>query len=115
MRLAGKGTNPADCSPVSLIAGDQRYRISVEVTLDGAVEAGLPLFYSRRLYAGLGMDRDGLVIHRYGRQRRAGASGQATGPMGLRHTPARKLVDVKNRPRGAHTRTRSKGSEAGRE
>src|SRR3546814_12048845 len=77
MRLAGKGTNPADCSPVSLIAGDQRYRISVEVTLDGAVEAGLLLFYSRRLYAGLGMDRDGLVLHRSRRQRRAGPSGTA--------------------------------------
>src|SRR3546814_6845563 len=103
MRLAGKGTNPADCSPVSLIAGDQRYRISVEVTLDGAVEAGLLLFYSRRLYAGLGMDRDGLVMHRYGRQRRAGPSGTATGPMRIRITNDRNIVTIETSLDGGHS------------
>ncbi|MCM8731675.1 family 43 glycosylhydrolase [Hephaestia sp. GCM10023244] len=94
LRLAGKGSSPADCSPVSLIAGDQRYRISVEVVLDGGVEAGLLLFYSRRLYAGLGVDRDGLVMHRYGQRRRAGPSGTAAGPIRIRITNDRNIVTI---------------------
>ncbi|UVO55874.1 family 43 glycosylhydrolase [Sphingomonas sp. SUN039] len=69
MRLAGKGTSPADSSPVCAIAGDQRYAISVGIELEGSCEAGLLLFYSRRLYAGLGFGADGLVMQRYGVRR----------------------------------------------
>ena len=35
----------------------------------GGAEAGLLLFYNRRLYAGLGFGAHGLVMHRYGLQR----------------------------------------------
>src|SRR3546814_15441795 len=40
------------------------------------------------------MDRDGLVMHRYGRQRRAGPSGTATGPMRIRITNERNIVTI---------------------
>ena len=70
LHMAGKGTGPADCSPLTLVAGDQRYRIEVDIEIAGGAEAGLLLFYSRRLYAGLGLGPDGLVIHRYGLPRR---------------------------------------------
>lgn len=69
LRLIGKGTSPADSSPLTLLAGDQAYRIEVDVRTDGEVEAGLLLFYNRRLYAGLGIGPKGLVMHRYGLQR----------------------------------------------
>jgi xylan 1,4-beta-xylosidase len=69
LRLAGKGRTPSDCSPLTLLAGDQAYRIEVDVSIEGGCEAGLLLFYNRRLYAGLGIGPKGLVMHRYGLQR----------------------------------------------
>lgn len=69
LRLAGKGTTPGDSSPLTLLAGDQAYRIEVDVRIEGGAEAGLLLFYNHRLYAGLGIGPHGLVMHRYGLQR----------------------------------------------
>ena len=64
------------------------------MTLEGDAEGGLLLFYNRRLYAGLGLGRAGLVMHRYGLQRRGGASGTATGPLRIRITNDRNIVTI---------------------
>ena len=69
----GKGTSPSDCSPLTCIAGDQAYRFEADIEVDPGAEAGLLLFYNRRLYAGLGFGDQGLVMHRYGLQRPRGA------------------------------------------
>ncbi len=69
MRVRAKGKTPGDASPISFITGDQRYQMSVDVEIDEGAEAGLLLFYNRRLYAGLGVAENGLVMHRYGLQR----------------------------------------------
>ena len=45
----------------------------IDVGVDPDVEAGLLLFYNRRLYAGLGIGPNGLMMHRYGLQRLRGA------------------------------------------
>jgi beta-xylosidase len=73
LHVRGKGTTPGDCSPITCICGDQSYRIEAEVEVDPGAEAGLLLFYNRRLYAGLGFGDNGLVMHRYGLQRARGA------------------------------------------
>ncbi|WP_262692678.1 family 43 glycosylhydrolase [Kordiimonas aestuarii] len=73
LMLKAKGTEPSNCSPVTCITGDHSYRIEMDVTVDGATEAGLLLFYNKRLYAGLGLGPDGLMMHRYGLPRRRGA------------------------------------------
>ena len=73
LHLRAKGTTPGDSSPVSCIAGDHSYRVEVDVDVEAGVEAGLLLFYNRRLYAGLGIGPRGLVMHRYGLQRPRGA------------------------------------------
>jgi beta-xylosidase len=75
LRLAAKGTGPADSSPLCFIAGDLSYEVEAEITIDPECEAGLLLFYSRRLYAGLGFNSAGLVMHRYGRPRRSSMAG----------------------------------------
>jgi beta-xylosidase len=72
LHVAGKGSGPADCSPISCIAGDQRYRVEVAIETDPGAEAGLLLFYNRRLFAGLGFGENGMVMHRYGLSRAAG-------------------------------------------
>jgi beta-xylosidase len=67
--LHAKGTTPGDSSPLTCIAGDQSYEIEVGVEVDGFTEAGMLLYYNRRLYAGLGLGPQGLMLHRYGLQR----------------------------------------------
>jgi len=66
LHLRGKGSSPADASPLSFIAGDHSYRIEADIEVDPATEAGLLLFYNRRLYAGLGFNGSRFVMHRYG-------------------------------------------------
>jgi beta-xylosidase len=68
--LRGKGTSPANASPLWFVAGDPAYEVEVEVETSGKATAGLLVFYSRRLYGGLGVDEESLVLHRYGLDRR---------------------------------------------
>jgi beta-xylosidase len=70
LRVAGKGSQPNDCSPLTFIAPDLAYRVSVDIELQDEAQAGLLLFYNRRLYCGLGFHGKGLVMHRYGLERR---------------------------------------------
>ncbi|MBR0550902.1 family 43 glycosylhydrolase [Stakelama marina] len=72
MRVRGKGATPSDCSPITCICGDHAYRIEVDVGIDPGAEGGLLLYYNRRLYAGLGLNAKGLMMHRYGLQRQTG-------------------------------------------
>lgn len=66
--LQAKGHSPADSSPLSFIVGDRAYEFEVDVVFDRNAEAGVLLFYNDRLYAGLGVNRDQLVMHNYGWQ-----------------------------------------------
>ena len=82
LHLQARGTTPGDCAPVSCICGDQSYRIEAGIDIDPRAEAGLLVFYNRRLYAGLGFGGNGLIMHRYGLQRARGT------PPGQRDTGA---------------------------
>jgi beta-xylosidase len=68
--VAGKGEQPHDSSPLTFIVGDQRYRVTAELEIEASTRAGLLLFYNKRLYCGLGFDKEGFVMHRYGLERR---------------------------------------------
>lgn len=97
--VRGKGRSPSDCSPLSCIAGDQRYRVEVDVEVEQDGEGGLLLFYNRRLYAGLGIAPDGLVMHRYGLQRRRPSQGVGRA-MRIRLTNDRNILTIHTRPPG---------------
>ena len=57
LRLAGKGTGPADSSPLTLPAGDRAYEVEVTVqAVDPGSEGGLLLFFNSALFLGLGWD-----------------------------------------------------------
>ena len=90
--VSGKGTSPADCSPICCIAGDQAYRFEADVEVEDGAEAGLLLFYSRRLYAGLGFGGRGLVMHRYGQLRPR--RGPAVRGLRLRLTNDRNVLTI---------------------
>lgn len=68
--LRAKGEGPADASPLCSAAGDQAYEVEVEIERRPGAAAGLLLFYNARLYCGLGFDDRGLIMHRYGDERR---------------------------------------------
>lgn len=101
--LRGKGRTPGDSSPLTCIVGDHAYRVEIDVESGGGAEAGLLLFYNRRLYAGLGIGPEGLVMHRYGLQRLHGAipgqrelpgTGSATAALSIRLTNTRNILTI---------------------
>lgn len=107
LHMTGKGTTPGDCSPLSFICGDQRYAIECDVEVDANAEAGLLLFYNRRLYAGLGFGAKGLVMHRYGLQRARGAipgqrdaGGAPVSRLRIRLTNDRNILTIHTRAPG---------------
>ncbi len=67
--LKAKGTGPADSSPLWFVNGDHAYEMEVEVDADPNASAGLLVFYSRKLYAGLGFSSRNLRMHLYGMDR----------------------------------------------
>jgi beta-xylosidase len=102
LRMRGKGTEPRDCSPLCFIAGDQAYEVTVEAAVEDGARAGLLLFYNRRLYCGIGFDERGLVMHRYGLERRNdGIAVPAGGRLSLRMRNDRHIVTLWYRAPGA--------------
>ncbi|WP_341995958.1 family 43 glycosylhydrolase [Microbacterium sp. LWH7-1.2] len=59
--LAGKGSSPADASPLAILTGEHSYEVEVDVELDGDVEAGLLLFFNNRLFCGMGIDGERML------------------------------------------------------
>lgn len=60
------GTSPKDCSPLSFVCGDHAYEIEVEVDCDDGATAGLLVFYSERLFAGLGFSKESMLEYSKG-------------------------------------------------
>jgi xylan 1,4-beta-xylosidase len=70
--IRAAGSSPADSSPLSFVTGDHAYEIAVEIDRDEGATAGLLLFYSSRLYAGLGFSTKNFFMHSYGLDRPQG-------------------------------------------
>lgn len=66
LTLPGKGSGPADGFVLTQPVGDRAYEITVAVELEGETEAGLLLFYNRRLFLGMGIDGTGMKSYRGG-------------------------------------------------
>jgi beta-xylosidase len=64
--LKASGTSPKDASPLQFIVGDHAYEIEVEIERDETATAGLMLFYSERLFAGLGFSATNMLEYRKG-------------------------------------------------
>ena len=70
LHLRGKGTSPSNSPPLCIITGDHAYQIEVDLSFDEGVQAGLLVFYSERLYAGMGLNARSMMLHRYGMDQR---------------------------------------------
>ena len=70
LHLTASGTSPQNSSPLCIIAGDPAYEVEVDLSIDAGVQAGVLLFYSERLYAGVGVNEKAMMLHRYGLDQR---------------------------------------------
>lgn len=64
LRLAGKGSTPADARLLSTTATDESYELQVEVTVDHGASGGLLLFYNEKAFAGAVSDGKQFTIIR---------------------------------------------------
>ncbi len=65
LRASGKG--PEDTAPLTNLAGDRSYRVSVRVDLEDAATGGLLLFLSGRLFLGVAINGERLLTYAGGR------------------------------------------------
>jgi xylan 1,4-beta-xylosidase len=93
--LKAKGSTPADSSPLWFVCGDHAYEIEVEVDRDPGTTAGLLVFYSSKLYAGLGVADANLVMHRYGMERTSAKPPELGRRVFLRLTNDRHIVTIR--------------------
>jgi xylan 1,4-beta-xylosidase len=92
--VTGKGSQPRDSSPLAFLAGDPGYQVEVDIEVRGDAQAGVLLFYNRRLYCGLGFDAQRFTMHRYGLERtRANPAGDGR-HLRLRITNDRHIVTL---------------------
>ncbi len=65
--LQARGSGPSDSSALTCIVGDRRYEITVEMDVNDGAEGGLLLYYSDRLFCGMGHDGGHMTSYRAGR------------------------------------------------
>ncbi|MFT4214269.1 MAG: family 43 glycosylhydrolase [Microbacterium sp.] len=61
--LRGKGTSPADASPLTTWAMDAAYEIEVELEVTGGATGALLLYVNSRLFCGMGWDGQTLISY----------------------------------------------------
>jgi xylan 1,4-beta-xylosidase len=68
LRVAGRGTSPADSAPLTCIVGDRSYEAEIAIALTGDAEAGILLFYNHKAFVGLGFTKDAIKIFEYAQE-----------------------------------------------
>lgn len=66
--IRAKGISPADASPLTCIAGDRDYEVSVELEMSEGAQGGLTLFYGPRAYCAVGFSRTQMFTYQYGEE-----------------------------------------------
>ncbi|GAB3346566.1 family 43 glycosylhydrolase [Marilutibacter aestuarii] len=92
--LAAKGKVPADASPLTQIAGDRDYSFEVHMQIEPGAVGGALMFYSDRLYAGIGSNGEDFIMHRYGRERPARLAPGPGGELWLRMTYRDQILTI---------------------
>ena len=94
LTLKGKGTGPADSQPLWFVNGDHAYQMEVEIEADPEASGGLLVFYSRKLYAGLGVSSRNLRLHLYGMDRTSARPARLGSRVWIRLTNDRHIVTL---------------------
>ncbi|KQZ28220.1 family 43 glycosylhydrolase [Duganella sp. Root1480D1] len=61
--IKGKGSSPADCSPLTCVVGDRDYEASVVLDISAGAQGGLLLYYSQRAYCGIGFSPEQMFTY----------------------------------------------------
>ena len=100
LRLKAAGTTPTDSRPLMFICGDLAYEVTADIEIDEGAEAGVLLWYSPKLYCGLGFHKSGMVMHRVATQRNVAAPAAFGRRMEIRITNDRHIVTIHHRTSG---------------
>ena len=84
MLLAGKGSGPPDCSPISIIAGDRGYEATVTFELVDGGEGGLLLYYNDKAFIGIGFTPEEMRTFNNGQEHAWMRQKMATSRMSIR-------------------------------
>src|SRR5712664_2713987 len=68
--ISAKGTTLSDCSPLTFIVGDSSYEASITLEIGDSVQAGIALFYSERMFCGVGFSNQQMFTYNYGQEHR---------------------------------------------
>ncbi|NRF71702.1 family 43 glycosylhydrolase [Aquincola sp. S2] len=68
LTLRGKGSGPADCSPLTCLVGERSYEAELDFEVSGQAVGGLALFYDARGFVGLGIGEGQLRTWQYGQE-----------------------------------------------
>jgi len=66
--ISAKGTTLSDCSPLTFIVGDRSYEASITLEVGDGVQAGITLFYSERMFCGVGFSSQQMFTYNYGQE-----------------------------------------------
>jgi xylan 1,4-beta-xylosidase len=66
--IAGKGSSPVDCAPLTFIAGDRGYEASVTLDIIGGGHGGMLLHYSERMFVGIGFSATQMLTYQHGHE-----------------------------------------------
>lgn len=95
LEITAKGTSPSNTSPLTFIVGDQAYQFEIDMEFDEDAQAGALLFYNDKLYGGVGVNKKGFVLHRYGMdQRTTPKPGGMTNKLRMRVTNNRHILTI---------------------
>ncbi|HEY0955984.1 MAG TPA: family 43 glycosylhydrolase [Roseateles sp.] len=91
LHLRAVGKDPGDSPPLGFIQGDPAFEVELDVDFDEGVQIGLMMFYSPKLYAGMGANAKGFRLLRYGQDLRG-----APRPAGISRRMQLKLKCVRH-------------------
>lgn len=68
LAISGKGSTLADCSPLTMLVGDRSYEAEVTLEIGEGAQAGICLFYSERMFCGIGFSKSQMFTYNYGQE-----------------------------------------------
>jgi len=92
LAIAGKGTTLADCSPLTFLIGDRSYEAECTLVIGDSTQAGVCLFYSERMFCGIGFSNSQMFTYNYGQEHEWMRQSMVTREVRLRVTNHENIV-----------------------
>jgi len=90
--ISGKGAALADSSPLTFLVGDRSYEAEITLGIGTGAQAGICLFYSERMFCGIGFSPTQMFTYNYGQEHGWMRQDMATREVRLRVTNHANIV-----------------------